>query len=193
MGYVGRKMSENAVIAYSNGEMPLSKWSKEEILSSLPSEIAEKCDKIRLDALRDYFLKNSSWHHTSKCFNKTDFYTIDDDVVEDFDFESLEYINNLRKEDSKKIRLEKSKKIVKIEKVKFCYEENVSRFRRWQKWEKTESYGLRIGDWIYLPNGYKKSYKSNHVWILEHYKIAPKGTSDVFKRAFRNLPKNLKK
>lgn len=32
MAYIGQKMSERAAIAYGNGEKPLSKWSKSEIV-----------------------------------------------------------------------------------------------------------------------------------------------------------------
>lgn len=42
MGYIGHKMSERAVEAYRNGEKPLSKWTKEEILKCIESKELEK-------------------------------------------------------------------------------------------------------------------------------------------------------
>lgn len=82
-GYYGYSMSNNAVNAYQNGEMPLSKWSKAEILSALPKfgypkNIIEQLRKLSKKTLQESLLYNSSWHHTSNRYNKTDFYTIED-------------------------------------------------------------------------------------------------------------------
>ena len=44
MGYVGYSMSENAVEAYDNGEMPMSSWRKKDILSSNPYETPSFCN-----------------------------------------------------------------------------------------------------------------------------------------------------
>lgn len=38
-GYVGCKMSERAQDAYDNGEKPMSKWSKWDILSELEYDL----------------------------------------------------------------------------------------------------------------------------------------------------------
>jgi hypothetical protein len=40
-GYNGWSMSNNAVDAYENGEMPLSKWNKEAILDAIEYEDLE--------------------------------------------------------------------------------------------------------------------------------------------------------
>ena len=61
-GYVGWSMSRRAAAACEDGEMPKSKWTKK-------------------DELFHTFLYNSSWHHTSKFFNETDFYAIDEDAL----------------------------------------------------------------------------------------------------------------
>lgn len=63
-GYVGWSMSRRAAAACEDGEMPKSKWTKK-------------------DELFHTFLYNSSWHHTSKFFNETDFYAIDEDALAD--------------------------------------------------------------------------------------------------------------
>ena len=44
MGYVGYSMSENAVEAYDNGEMPMSSWRKKDIFQVILKERA-KCQK----------------------------------------------------------------------------------------------------------------------------------------------------
>lgn len=90
-GYHGYSMSNRALDAYSNGERPLSKWTKAEIISAI-SEIdpikAELLKKVKLSTLKERVLSYSSWHHTSDRYNKTEFYSIDKD-----------YINRLTEED----------------------------------------------------------------------------------------------
>lgn len=85
-------MSRLAVEAYEDGEMPKSKWSKKAIVEALKY----MCDELDLmydssienmskSELFDRFLYHSSWHHTSKFFNETDFYKISiDEVAEMF-------------------------------------------------------------------------------------------------------------
>lgn len=77
-GYVGSKMSIRASAAYESGEMPISKWTK--------SEICEQLTEMFGDAARDFksfkksdlmcILERSSWHHTGKFAQCTDFYRI---------------------------------------------------------------------------------------------------------------------
>ena len=62
-GYDGWSMSNNARDAYASGEMPASK-----IAATTGLTTAE---------VRD-LSSPSSWHHTSKKFNMTDFYTLDE-------------------------------------------------------------------------------------------------------------------
>lgn len=87
-GYNGWSMSNNAVEAYSNGEKPLSKWTKADIFDTIEEQkIKLKCsiDKLRklpVKILKDICLTYSSWHHTSNHYNKTDFYSLDADRIE---------------------------------------------------------------------------------------------------------------
>lgn len=79
-GYDGYSMSNNARLAYANGEMPLSKWTKTLLLEAL--EEIEGLDmvevrKIPVAVLREAMLTQTSWHHTSKYFNVTNFYALD--------------------------------------------------------------------------------------------------------------------
>lgn len=86
-GYDGYSMSNNAIAAYDNDEKPLSKWSKDDILRiarQLDWDKAVYLAKVPLEELRDRLLKRTSWHHTSSYYNKTDFYSFDDDAFDAF-------------------------------------------------------------------------------------------------------------
>lgn len=83
-GYSGFSMSNNAVDAYMSGEMPLSKWTKQAIIDRVEKIDSSKVDLVKqlpITILKDKLLWNSSWHHTSMHYNKTEFYSIDEDVL----------------------------------------------------------------------------------------------------------------
>jgi hypothetical protein len=75
-----KSMSVNASLAYLNGEMPKSKWTKAAIIEFLENEdlpdLAQKAQRLPLYALIT-FLSCTSWHHTSKFFNQTRFWVFD--------------------------------------------------------------------------------------------------------------------
>lgn len=90
-GYNGYSMSNNAVMAYSNGEKPLSKWTRSAILTAiagmimdgdLPEEIIADVDGTKTATLKE-FLVPTSWHHTSSHYNRTTFYMLSDDRILD--------------------------------------------------------------------------------------------------------------
>ena len=93
MAYINYSMSENAVRAYSDGEKPFSKWTKTEILGNIGAiygpGAASFCKKFSTAFLKESFLDLSSWHHTSKFFNKTCFYSFNENL-------ELEEILNLK-------------------------------------------------------------------------------------------------
>lgn len=88
-GYIGHSMSRRAAEAYEDGEMPNSKWTKKAMVAAIQSY----CDEfdmsfdpdvlkgMRKDDMFERFFHKSSWHHTSKFFNETDFYKLDEDAV----------------------------------------------------------------------------------------------------------------
>lgn len=101
-GYIDRKMSVRANIAYLNGEMPLSKWTKTTILNAI-IEFTEENDvdidnldlnKLTLKELQQNFLCNSSWHHTGSLYNKTDFYKLSEFILDNL---NINFINNIIK------------------------------------------------------------------------------------------------
>lgn len=73
-GYFGYSMSNNAVDAYENGEMPISKWDKATIMVEIRREASvgnlplqcsmDNLGKFPEKALKELCLKCSSWHHT---------------------------------------------------------------------------------------------------------------------------------
>ena len=83
-GYHGYSMSRNAVAAYQNGEMPKSKWTKTAMLAAIEGYCWEnrleypalRLKRMRKAELFDGYFSCTSWHHTSKFFNATDFYSV---------------------------------------------------------------------------------------------------------------------
>ena len=112
-GYSGYSMSNRAAEAYSNGEKPLSKWTKSELISAIskidPNK-AESLKKLKLAVLRESVLTYSSWHHTSDRFNETKFYSVDEEYINrltDKDITALaskKYAKKDAKEDVKKYK-----------------------------------------------------------------------------------------
>lgn len=90
-------MSVRAAQAYDEGEKPLSKWRKADILSAAlkilsDSDLSEQekkdrysyLEKLPLNRLKGYLIQ-SSWHHTSCKYNETNFYYLDEEVLTDED------------------------------------------------------------------------------------------------------------
>ena len=89
-GYVGSSMSENAVLAYEQGEKPKSKWTKAAMIEAIKEYCYDmdlvydsSIEKMKKDEIFVKFFAWSSWHHTGKSANETDFYAIDEEAVYD--------------------------------------------------------------------------------------------------------------
>lgn len=84
-GYMNNfSMSINAASAYKSGEKPMSKWDKKTIMAEVIKIDAEKADLLQpvsAQILKNKLLVWTSWHHTSKRFNRTDFYSLDKETV----------------------------------------------------------------------------------------------------------------
>ena len=84
-GYHGYSMSKRAASAYTNGEKPLSRWTKRAIIDSI-DEWEENNNRLMTvdvnqmtrDDLIERYIRYSSWHHTSKMINVTEFYQLSD-------------------------------------------------------------------------------------------------------------------
>ena len=107
-GYYGYSMSNNAVDAYESGEKPLSKWTKTEIIAQVKQQIKDEdlqinfyvnlLNKVSVNALRDYFLRWSSWHHTSSMYNRTEFFSVSSEQIEALTDEELNKMIGLKKQ-----------------------------------------------------------------------------------------------
>lgn len=86
-GYCGYSMSNNAIDAYDSGEKPISKFNKKDleelktflIECKINEEKALHCvKKLTVKKMKEWLKLSgrSSWHHTSKMYNVTDFYSI---------------------------------------------------------------------------------------------------------------------
>lgn len=162
-GYCGKKMSNNAVKAYENGEMPISKWTKEKVIASIENEIQDglvlRCSmarlkKLPLGLLKQLCLCKTSWHHTGSYFRRTDFYSLNISHIEKLTDEELweAYIRD--KENKRSYREEKAEI---VDEVWEC------RFLEWKGQPDNRiaipitEVGTIRGNWFIRPNGGKKS------------------------------------
>ena len=180
MAYIGNKMSERAAEAYKSGEMPLSKWNKESIISN----VLNACDKFEYCELDKYskevleiFLIMSSWHHTGKYFNETNFYSLDYDFLSQT---KENIISTLKKRKKELIEEKEKKKSEKLIKCLFSYIE-WSGTRKHPKATNRQAYGIIKGNWIYYSCG-KKKLSGNYIQVIKEFERAPRGTAEEFKR-----------
>ena len=183
-GYCGFSMSERAVDAYRCGEMPLSHWTKSEIVDAVVD--ANDCwceDDLKpflKQTLQEICLCRSSWHHTGKFANETDFYSLDEDFIaqdKDAALVRLQEKNLIIKESNKQER-QQIKEALKFEKG-IVYWEYWNGSRRWGNFKKDSAYTIKIGDWAYCA-GFKKKLSGNHCLGFSKITRAEKGTKHIF-------------
>lgn len=83
-GYKGYSMSNNAVKAYDEGRMPLSKWTKTAILEAVENYLTSygnkkyftRFENLNKKDLSQFISTDGEWHHTSKYYNRTVFYSL---------------------------------------------------------------------------------------------------------------------
>ena len=165
-GYYGYSMSNNAVDAYENGEKPLSRWRKSDILEAIEeSEIELKCSmeklrKLPVKILKEVCLTHSSWHHTSNHYNKTDFYSLDEDYIKNLTNEKIEELIIEYKADKK----EEEKPTEEKWKCTFL---EWSGTRNHPKATAITEDGIIKGNWFYRKNGTKKKTTANGFHFIE--------------------------
>lgn len=162
-GYHGYSMSNNAVSAYKDGEKPFSKWTKKSILAEIQTLHLNKpflfdlrlLNHMPLLLLKEMALSQSSWHHTSKFYNNTDFYSVTADELYDCK-------NNQDLLDAIDFYKHQKEEISQPEKT--CWE------CKFLEWGGTRSHpkaiehieiGIIKGNWFYRKDGSKKSILSN--------------------------------
>lgn len=132
-GYDGKSMSNRAREAYNDGEMPLSKWTKKEIISNIILNNNNSIDenllnKMTVKELQDNFLNYSSWHHTGKFYNETNFYELNLEEIENITNDALNEIilsrkprEKLSEKDVEKRKIQKQQEIEIKEKSQDAY------------------------------------------------------------------------
>ena len=165
-GYSGYSMSNNAVEAYESGEKPISKWTKEAIFFEIKDQelelkcSVEKLKKLPVKLLKEVCLRRSSWHHTSNHFNKTDFYSLNTNKIEnlsDEDIDALLFAYKSHKETESKPSEEKWK----------CAFLEWSGSRKHPKATEVVETGTIKGDWFYRKDGTKKKTTANGFRFIE--------------------------
>jgi len=182
-GYNGYSMSNNAVDAYNDGEMPLSKWNKEAIINAIEDYISDKCyeqhtfrdeqfhfsmenlKKMTIKDLKRVALTYSSWHHTSSHFNQTSFYSLDINEIDTLTDLKIEEIILTSKKQRELDKLEQPKE-VKVEKYE-CEFLIWSGTKSHPKAKEVREIGIIKGDWFYRVDGTKKSINANGFKILQ--------------------------
>lgn len=196
-GYVGCKMSERAQEAYDNGERPMSKWSKWDILSELEYDLDDdtiaKLSKYSTQTIKNVCLEWTSWHHTGSYANETDFYAVIDGRDADLDqmFMDLDAEERELKEFRKRQREEK--RLLESTEEKCYFEYGVwTGTKKHPKLYYYKAYGIKKGNWIYYMDGSllkKKKASGNYVNILQTYNRAPKGKAHIFNRIKKQMKK----
>ena len=155
-GYNGFSMSNNAVFAYNDGKKPLTKFKKKDFTEN------------ELNLSKSFYLwlaeigywTASEWHHTSKHYNKTEFYCLQDlkqNIFDDLDCDEFflkKKLSEWKKEKKENDSLNKEN--TEVVKVFFSYYD----------WGGTRKYPKRFivenvrgelqGNWIYYNNGFNK-------------------------------------
>lgn len=200
-GNVGCKMSERAQEAYDNGERPMSKWTKWDILCELEYDFDDdtiaRLSKYSTQALKNVCLEWTSWHHTGSYANETDFYAVIDGRDADLDqmFIDLDEEEKNLKEERKQKKEEKQKVDMTEIKCYFEYGEwSTYNSRHYLNWYKR--YGIKRGNWIYYIEHSclkKKMISGKHVNILQTFDRAPKGKAWNFNEIKRLMKPTKKK
>jgi hypothetical protein len=167
-------MSVRAAQAYDEGEKPLSKWRKADILSAAlkilsDSDLSEQekkdrysyLEKLPLNRLKGYLIQ-SSWHHTSSKYNETNFYYLDEEVLTDEDPKNFyDYEGNQEILD----RLDKTTKDDRHYYALVSYKE-FGGTKRWTKVNTIETFAEIVGDWAYCGlNRIRKRYSGNYFYV----------------------------
>lgn len=192
MTYIGSRMSLNAVYAYDQGEKPLSKYNKEDAVMIQQFlinnfNISETID-IKVYQLKEFLelYGRSSWHHTGKFFNETDFYSfayaISDGIETDLEYLEKDNIVQERLDEFMKIiqtkpeRKKTSKKDEsEKERQKDYYFADVEYgewggSRKHPKLYQYEDQALIYKNFAYLLKGnVKKSISGKHFYITNIY------------------------
>ena len=148
-GYNDFSMSNNAVAAYADGVKPLSKIT----IADLRAAGWQSSKALAVRLTKAGIWTAAEWHHSSKYFNRVDFYD---------PAELVEAWNNLD-EPSRRDHLAARPADVNAVRVSGVYVEWGGSRRRPRRLRDVEFTGDLLGDWIYLDAGGRKKASGNHV------------------------------
>lgn len=190
MGYIGQRMSDRAAAAYDMGEKPFSKWTKSEIIERLQNlidsgelesseEDMRRIKRLTARVVKIAFLKKSSWHHTGKYYNETDFY----DIVDDFSkicLDDLEQMDRCARSEAKEEK--EAKKAERWAVITYYWTEN----RGSKKWARIydcqQNFLAKIkGKAAIIAKGWQKDKKVYNYSIVHEFKGKPRKNAKEFR------------
>lgn len=176
-------MSNNAINAYDRGLRPRSKWSKADILNAIPANARAylQLDGYPLEFLREYFLVAEEWHHTSKLYNKTEFYRPGIDQWEDT--YTPEDVHDIYRVWAQRQERAKAAKTAAPRKARVTYTHWIDK----RTHKTVTEYALIRGPWAYTQSGLRKRTDGTNIRIDETYERAPKGTAHIFQEIERRM------
>lgn len=118
----------------------------------------EKLKKLQVKVLKEICLYKSSWHHISNHYNKTDFYSLDIDQIEEL---TDEKINNMVAEYKTEKQLEPTEERWK------CAFLEWSGTRKYPKATEIIEIGIIKGNWFIRTDGSKKKTTANGFKFIE--------------------------
>lgn len=191
-GYLSnRSMSVNAAIAYENGERPISKWRKDDILNGLGRELVAVLNLDRYPAafLKEMYLEPVAWHHTSRHYNVTDFYALRavGPVPQEQSLLASAYPawveSEARKKAEKAARGEPVKALVRY----LVWPQNTGRKKK--RPLVREEYAILLPPFAYLASGTRKRLDGSHFEVVQRFESTPSGSGEVFAFIESRLPR----
>lgn len=183
-------MSERAAAAYDMGEKPFSKWTKGEIIERLQKlidsgdlestpEDMKRIQRLSSKTVKYAFLKKSSWHHTGKYYNETDFY----DIVDDFSKINLDDLDQIDRLMRSKIAEEKiAKRSEKYAIITYFWTENRGS-KKWARiYECQQNFLAKIkGKAAIIAKGWQKNKKVYNYSIVHEFEGKPRKNAKEFR------------
>jgi hypothetical protein len=173
-GYSGISMSNNAVQAYAEGKLPLSKITRK-VLSEhkihIPVEMFKWVCRIGI-------IQPCEWHHTSMDYNQTNFYDIEN-AAKKLSNRNLDKLKENYRKHVKALKkpVQKAENIIYYAHV--VYDVSVGLGKK-RKYFEHEDYAVVLNDWAYLVSGGKKSVKGQRFWIKEKFEVRPEQIPEDF-------------
>jgi len=164
-GYSGISMSNNAVKAYSEGKVPLSKITRKKLNQH---GITISVDMFKYLCKIGVF-EPCEWHHTSMDYNMTNFYDLEQAAKKlpklDLDRWSKDY-----KAQKKATKHKEKDNIINYAYVSYDVPSGLGKKRRYYT---REDYAVILNGWAYLVSGSKKNINGKRFWIKKQFTDRP--------------------